>query len=331
MNRRGTLVALLVLGTAPAALGVRAQPPARPFRIGLLPDLIPISRKQFVDALSNLGWVEGRDHIIVPSGFRRLGTEIEQAARHIVSLKPDAILVAGTSYAIAAQRLTSTIPIVMWASGYPVEAGVANSLARPGRNVTGNTAVAGTGIWGKLIQLLRDTKPTIKRVGVLWTYTPPLYVIEEIEPCHRELAEAARVMRLTVDIVTADGPDHLAAALARLDALKPDALLFTSDSRLFESRSLLMQFAVDRRLPTIAEFRWRTTEPQPLLSYAPSAAELLKGAAAYVQAIGKGANPAEMPIQLPSKFELVVNLKLAKALNIAIPQSILLRADALIE
>ncbi|MBI3373148.1 MAG: ABC transporter substrate-binding protein [Betaproteobacteria bacterium] len=331
MNRRGTLVAILALGIAPATLVVQAQPKNRPFRIGLLPDLIPISRKQFVDALSNLGWIEGRDHVIVPSGFRRLGTEIEPAARHIVSLKPDAILVAGTSYAIAAQRLTSTIPIVMWASGYPVEAGVANSLARPGRNVTGNTAVAGTGIWGKLVQLLRDTKPTIKRVGVLWTYTPPLYVLEEIEPCHRELAEAARVMKLTVDIVTADGPDHLSAALARLDALRPDALLFTSDSRLYEARSLLMQFAVDRRLPTIAEFRWRTTEPQPLLSYAPPAADLLKGAAAYVHAIGKGANPAEMPIQLPSRFELEVNLKLAKALNIPIPQSILLRADALIE
>lgn len=331
MNRRDTLFALLVLGTSPATQVARAQAPARPFRIGLLPDLIPISRKQFVDALSDLGWVEGRDHVIVPSGFRRLGTEIEPAARHIVSLKPDAILVAGTSYAAAAQRLTSTIPIVMWASGYPVEAGVANSLARPGRNVTGYTVLAGTGIWGKLMQLLRDTKPNIKRVGVLWSYTPPLYLLEEIEPCHRELAEAARQLRLTVDIVTAEGPDHLAAALARLNSFRPDALLFTSDSRLYEARGRLMQFAVDRRLPTIAEFPWRTTEPQLLLSYAPSPAGLLRGAAAYVHAIGKGAKPAEMPIQLPARFELVVNLKLAKALNIAIPQSILLRADALIE
>lgn len=105
------------------------------------------------------------------------------------------------SYAIAAQRLSSTIPIVMWASGYPVEAGVAKSLARPGRNVTGNSIYAGPGVWGKLLQLLRDVKPAVKRIGVLWDYVPPLNPREGVEPCYLELRDAARSLGLTVSIV----------------------------------------------------------------------------------------------------------------------------------
>jgi len=152
----------------------------------------------------------------------------DEAAQRVVANKPDLIFTASTAYALAAQRATGSIPIVMLTSGYPVEAGAADSLAKPGRNVTGNAIYTETGVWGKMLQLLREAKPDIKRVGILWTYVIPAFPKEEIEPAYAELNSAARSLNLELHIVEVANSDQPQAALAEIDEWKPGGLLLTS-------------------------------------------------------------------------------------------------------
>jgi putative tryptophan/tyrosine transport system substrate-binding protein len=250
----------------------------------------------------------------------------------VVDEKPDLILAAITSYALAAHRLTKTIPIVMWTSGFPVEAGLAKSHAKPGMNVTGMSIYSGTGIFGKLLQLLLEAAPRIRRVGVLWTYVPPSHPKEEIEPAYRELREAAGVLGLDLRILEVTKTGQTRSALASVDAEKIDALLLTSGAPPFPHRREVTVFAVERRLPTISDWEWPSIEPQPLMRYSPPPMALLRPAAVYVDRILRGgAKPGDLPIQRPARFELEVNIKTAKALGMALPQSLLLRADKVIE
>jgi putative ABC transport system substrate-binding protein len=332
MNRRDAVYALLALGAAISPLRVAAQATKgeKPFRIVTLSDLFPDHRGWFSDAMRDLGWIEERDFVIVESGVQWGQFELHDAVNRIVVDKPDLVLTFSTAYALAVHRAVATIPIVMWTSGYPVEAGVADSLARPGRNVTGNTAYAGTEIWGKLLQLLRDVKPAVKRISVLWTYVPPKFPRAEIEPCYAELRHAERSLDLKVHIVEAEN-DQVPGALAEIDGAMPGALLVTSGLALSQ-RSTVMQFAVRRRLPTITDGSWpATVEPHPLLAYSPNVPELFRSAAAYVDKVLKGAKPGDLPIQQPAKFQMVVNLRTAKAIGLAIPHDLLLRADRVIE
>jgi putative ABC transport system substrate-binding protein len=335
MNRRDTLLSILALGVGAGSLELRGQThrPAKPYRIGLVPDIPPGIRELFIDELRALDWREKRDYTLIETGFP-YGHPPEQAARRVFAEKPDLIYLANVSYALAVQRLTSTIPVVMWGSGYPVEAGVAKSLARPGKNVTGNSIYAGTGVWGKLLQLLRDMKPGVKRIGVLWDYVPPLNPLEEVEPCYRELRDAARSLGLTVRIVEFGSPDRLQPGLAEIEAYRPDALLVTSGTVLWWSRQQVMQFAIDRKLPTITDFRASPPDVvlSPLLLYSPRLVDLIRASVGYVVRILRdGAKAGDLPIQLPAKFELVVNLKTAKALGLTVPRSLLVRADEVIE
>ena len=330
MNRRDTVLALLALASAP--LGARAQPQrsGKPFRIGLFPDLLEARRKVFVNEMRILGWEEGQGFVILPLGLG-FGQPIEPAAKRMVAEKPDLIIATTDAYAAAAHRLTKTIPIVMWVSGYPVESGLANSLARPGKNVTGNTVYAGTGVWGKLVQLLQDAKPGIKRIGVLFDYASPAFPRESIDPGLDEIRRAGRALGLTIQIVEVDSPDQLSGALAAIEAERPDALLVTSGFVLFPVRYRITQFAVTKRLPMITDARWLAViDPQPLLSYGPLIEVLLRQTAYYVDRILKGAKTGDLPIQQPAKFELVLNMKTAKAIGLAVPQVFLLRADEVI-
>lgn len=323
---------LLASGALLAARLAAAQTQRVP-RIGLLPEFGDEYRKWITDALRELGWAEGRDYSLVELGLEYRTDQIDAAAKRMVATKPDLILVVNTGYALAAHRLAPITPIVMQAGGYPVEAGLANSLARPGKNVTGNSIYAGTGIWGKLVELLRDAKPSIKRFGVLWDYVSPAHPREEIEPCYQELGQAARKLGLALDLVEVAGPDRVTAALAAIEAGRPDALLVTSGPAVFQAQRRVMQFAVDRHLPTITDWRWfANVEPYPLLVYAPLTVALTRQAASYMVRILKhGAKPGDLPIQQPAKFELVVNQKTAKALGLALPPALLLRADEVIE
>jgi putative ABC transport system substrate-binding protein len=200
-----------------------------PRRIAFFPDPVPATLEIWRAEMRVLGWTEGRDFIVMQSGIEAGSrSPLDEAAQRVVANKPDLICTLSTAYALAAQRATGSIPIVMLTSGYPVEAGVADSLAKPGRNVTGNTIYAETGVWGKLLQLLREAKPDIKRVGILWTYVIPAFPKEEIEPGYAELNGAARLLNLELHIVEVANSDRVQAALAEIDRWNSEGLLLTS-------------------------------------------------------------------------------------------------------
>lgn len=213
----------------------------------------------------------------------------------------------------------------MMTSGYPVEAGLADSLAKPGRNVTGNTMYAETGVWGKLLQMLREAKPDIKRVGILWTYVVPAFPKAEIEPGFAELKSAALALDLELHIVQVANSDQVPAVLAEIDEWKPDGLLLTSFLT-SKAMSVVTQFAIDKRLPTITDFDWmRRTSPHPLLCYGPLYRELVQSAAVLTDKILRGSNPGDLPIQRPRRFELLVSLKTAQAIGLDLPPYFSLR------
>jgi len=329
VRRRRFLLAASALLAAPLARA-QARRPGRPFRIGVIPHMSPWGLEQVESAMRDLGWVRGRDFALFQSDIP-YGGDVDLTVKRVVDGGPDLIFAAVTSYVVVAQHLTKTIPIVMWASGYPVEAGVARSYARSGTNVTGLAIYAGTDIFGKLLELLREAKPGIGRVGVLWSYAPPAHPRAEIDPCYDAIRKAARSLGLDVRMLEVDQPERMAAAFDWIASQRVEALMLTSGAPLAPHRQEIMTFTIEKRLPTIVDFEWLGIEPQPLLRYSPSAAALIRQAVVYVDKILKGANPADLPIERPAKFELVVNQKTATALGITIPQSILIRADRVIE
>ena len=189
-----------------------------------------------------------------------------------------------------------------------------------------------TEIWAKLIQLLLEVRPSTRRISALWTYVPPAFPKEEVEPCYAELKNAERFLNVTVRVVESAHSEQIPAALAQIEAEQPDALLLTSGVPL-NLRSTVAQFAVDKRLPTITDVVWVTaTGPYPpLLSYGPVWIELVRSTAAGIDKIMKGARAGELPIQHPAKFALTVNLRTAKAIGLSIPPLLLAHADEVFE
>jgi putative ABC transport system substrate-binding protein len=331
MKRRNVIGIIAALGAVPRAF---AQPrkPARPFRIGVLTRLSPQARERFAARFGRYGWTDGRDYSLVDLDADATH-RFDDEARSILAKNVDLLIVFSTAGAVAAHRQTKSTSIVMMFSGYPVEAGVADSLARPGRNVTGNSIYAGMGIWGKLVELLRDAKPGIRRVGVLCDYVPPAYPKEEIEPLAREYAEAERRLGIRIHRVDIERADLLEDALKSIGAANPDALVLTSGPALWPTRQRILQFSEERRLPTVADFQLPEDKGlRPLLTYSPVLDDLRAAAIEYVvRILGDGAKPGELPIRLPARFELVVNLKAASAIGLTVPQVLLMRADRVIE
>ena len=317
-----------------APLIPRAQPERKPYRIALLPDFRPTYEpllRLFSETLREAGRIEGPDFVFYRSGVIG-GLNTGLAVTRVLDEKPDLIFAANLGYVIAAHKLTKTIPIVMWISGFPIEGGVATSLARPGKNVTGLTIYAGTQVFGKLVQLLREAKPGIRRIGALCSYLPPFHPAEEAEPIMREIRDAGRLLGIDVRILEIAKSEQIAGAFATVVAERMEALLLTSGVSIAPRLQEITQFAVEKRLPTIIDWRWPGLEPAPLLSYAPPPTLLIRQGAAYVNRIlWEGAKPGDLPIQLPAKFELVANLKTAKAIGISVPPSILVRADEVIQ
>lgn len=334
MNRRDAMGALgawaLIPGDA-SALAAQAARAERPFRVGLVIRLPEDRLKLLADSLATLGWAAGKDYVLVHTDIP-YGPRIDDAAKLIVAERPDVILVVGSAYAVAVRRLTTTTPIVMTTSGYPVAAGLAESLARPGLNVTGNTSYAGTGVWGKMFQLLAEVKPGLRRVGLLWDYVPPAFLKEEVDFGLVELREDARALGLTLHFADIHRPEDAVPAFRDLQARQAEALLITSGPNVFAERARLTELAVAHRLPTISDIRWAPQLPHgPLMSYGAVNADLWRQAAWFVDRILRGAKAGELPIQQPSRFELVINGRVARELSLAIPQKLLLRADEVID
>lgn len=337
MNRRDSVAILLALGAMPPSSLLLAQAPqrSRPFRIGypVAPPNPEAARQQTVKILREFGWHDGKDFVLLYTPHRFDPLRADEGIRAILAQDPDLIVCAATAYALAAHRLTKTIPIVMFASGYPVEAGLAHSLARPGKNVTGNTTYAGAGIWGKLIELLRESKPNARRIGILWSYGPPAFAKEESEIAYKEFRAAALALGISVDIFDIPTPDRLQPALREVVTKRVDALLITAVMQTWNEWAEFIQFTHEKRLPTAGDWLQDPKDQRPyaLISYAPLPSELGRQMMGYVDRIMKGARPGDLPIQQPSKFSLVIDLRTARVIGLKVPPSLLARADRVIE
>ena len=336
MNRRDSILALLAMATASASFPLRAQQPVhRPYRIALVPDFSPAWEagllKPFVETLRESGRNEGRDYVIYRSGVF-YGPETTLALERALEAKPDLLVTMNLGYAVEAHKRTKTIPIVMGISGFPVEGGVAESLARPGKNVTGVTIYAGGEVFGKLVGLLHEAKPGAKRIGAFMSYVPPFNPRAEADLIIRGMRDAATSLGLDLRVFEFGKSEQIDEALAWAAAEKLEALVLTKGASIAPHTQKIMQFAVEKRLPTIADSDWSGVEPQPLLTYRARYDVLMRQAAAYANRILWGrAKPGDLPIQLPAQFRFVVNVKTARTIGVTIPQALLIRADQVVE
>jgi len=323
------LLALLTIGATP--LAAVAQPAAKIARIGFLGNIwanSPHLREAFLQGLRDLGYVEGRNLVIEYRYAEGKFERFPALAAELVALKVDVIVAAaGTLSALAAKQATRTLPIVFPVVADPVESGLVTSLARPGGNVTGSSFLAPE-LVGKCLELLKQAVPGVSRVAVLWE---PGGLGKGTEKDMLKAAEvAARGLGLRLQFVEARGLADFDRAFSEMTKARAGALIVLTSTMFIFERRRLVDLAAKNRLPAV--YQWREgVDAGGLMSYGPNMADLFRRAATYVDKILKGANPGDLPVEQPTKFELVINLKAAKALGLTIPQSLLQRADQVIE
>jgi len=328
MDRRRFLVTSLA-GAATSLVGgaVSAQPP-KTARVAILASSTEAnfapSVKVFREALEAAGWIEGRNltlDVRYPGGrYARL----PEMAAELVKLKVDVIASMGTPATLAAKQATTTIPIVMESLSDVISTGVVTNLARPGGNITGVAGFAPE-LSGKRLELIRELFPRADRVAVLTNRAN-----QATTAILRATESAAQQIRMTLHVADVGQPSALGAAFETMRREHADALLLLADPLLFAERLQILQLAARHRLPAIYETRL-FPEAGGLLSYGPRPQERFERMAVYVDRILRGARPEDLPIEQPSKFELVINLKTAKTLGLTIPPSLLQRADQVIE
>ena len=329
MNRREFMA--FASGAVAWPLGARAQQAGKVHRIGYLAagsssDAAPFTIGSFRQGLRELGWVEGQNIVIDYRFAEGRYDRLPDLAAELVRLKVDVIVASPTTPAAAAKNATGTIPIVMIGAGAdPVGQGLVASLARPGGNVTGLSYSTGQEIFGKQLELLKEIVPKVRRVAVLWNPAVPA-----IAPAIGEVKVAARSLGVELQLLEARGSDDFDGAFAAMAEERAGALLVLVDPVFSFHRTRLAGLATKNRLPAAYTNR-QPVDAGGLMSYGPSFSDLWRRAAGYVDKILKGAKPADLPVEQPTLFELVINLKTAKALGIDFPPSILLRADEVIE
>ena len=325
MDRRTLLGSSLALLAVP--MRAFAQAPARVFRIGFLGGSSPTSPESrhvwqaFLEELRRLGYVEGRNMVLEG---RYYGDRLEQLpalAAELVQREVDVIVAAAPPAPEASRRASSTIPIVMANHTDPVASGLVASLARPGGNVTGLSLQARE-LRVKQLQLLKEVLPRLTRVAFLRNPTIPLDL--------NELESAARSLQLQVQIADARAPNELADALSAAATGRSGALVVLGGSMFFAHRARIAELAIRNRLPTVYLLA-DNVDAGGLMAYGPDLRDNFRRAAGYVDRILKGAKPGDLPIEQPTKFELAINLKTARALGIAIPPPVLARADRIVE
>lgn len=329
MDRRALLTTLTVVVCA-RQLTARAQLPAKVIRIGILgtyssavPEVAPLW-DAFADGLRELGYVEGKNITFERRFMEGRPERLPALAGELVRLNVDVIVAGGQPPPVAAKRATATIPIVMTNFSDPVGLGLVASLSRPGGNVTG-LALLTVELVGKQLQLLKEAMPRASRVGFLSNPTNPGAALQL-----QGARSAAHSLGLQLQQLEAQSADELAAAFSAMTREHAQAVLLPGDSQFFVWRKLIADLAITSRLPALFAAK-EFAEAGGLMSYGADIAHLYHRAAAYVHKILKGASPAELPVEQPVKYELVVNLKTAKALGQAIPATLLARADRLIE
>jgi ABC-type uncharacterized transport system substrate-binding protein len=330
MNRRDAGIAL-VLGAldfcAPRA--AQAQAAGRVYRVGYLstPTRESVERgvEAFVRKLRELGWIEGRNLVIEYRWAEGDVTRLPQLAAGLVRDNVDLIVAPAGSAALAAKTATNSIPIVMIFPSDPVQLGLVADLRRPGGNVTGTTFTPDAEIFGKQLEILKTALPRASRVAVLWN---PADASFEAQAKAVELA--ARSLGLRLQHVEARGPEQFEGAFSAMARERADALVVSGSSTFLAHRAALAQFALRARMPTMTSFR-EMVEAGGLMAYAVNMADFVGRSAVYVDKILRGAKPADLPVEQPTKFELVISQKTARALGVDMPRSLLLRADEIIE
>jgi putative ABC transport system substrate-binding protein len=321
---RRAFLGTLTGGLLSAPLAAEAQSAGKMWRVGILGNENSAPWEAFRRGLRDLGYVGGRN-LTMESRWSEGRTErLPALAIELVQLRVDVIVASGTQAVRAAKQATSTIPIVMAVSAHPDKIGLVESLARPGGNVTGLDNV-GSDLKGKQLQLLKEVAPKVSRVAVLWN---PANLVETFG--FKEMVAAAAVIGVEIQSIDVRTPDDYLAAFATVTASRADALYAFGNPVNFKNRQLIADFALKSRLPSIYEERL-FVESGGLMSYAPSFTDLFQRVATYVDKILKGAKPADLPVEQPTKFELVMNLKTAKTLGLTIPPSVLARADEVIQ
>jgi len=329
MERR-TFIAILTGGIVIAPLAAEAQQAAKIARIGYLSPngaAAPHLPEAFRQGLRDLGYVEGRNLVIEYRDAEGKFERLPALAAELVALKVDVIVAGPTPAALAAKQATRTIPIVFASGGDPVTDGLVTSLARPGGNVTGLSGLSPE-LVGKRLEHLKQAVPGVTRVAALWH---PGAVGERTEKDMLKGAEAAaRALGVRLQFVEARGPEDFDRAFSDMTRARAGALTVLTSPMLFSERRRLVDLAAKHRLPAV--YPWREgVDAGGLMSYGTNAADMYRRVATYVDKILKGAKPADLPVEQPTKFELVMNLKTAKALGLTIPQSLLGRADELIQ
>ncbi len=318
----------LALGILAAPLAAEAQQAQKVPRIGTLwGNSISTSAhllEAFRRGLRELGYVEGQNIAIEHRSAEGKWERLPDLAAELVRLKVDVIVTAGTPTALAAKQATRMIPIVMAFTADPIESGLVASLARPGGNVTGLSGMD-TELGGKRLQLLKQVVPGASRVAVLSNPTNPY-----IGLVLRGTEAAARVLGVQLQPLEIRAPEDIERAFEAAIKGDANALTVVEDVLIFTHRARIAALAAKSRLPAIYSFR-ESVEAGGLMSYAANLADSYRRAAIYVDKILKGAKPADLPVEQPTRFELVINLKTAKALGLTIPQSVLIRADQVIE
>jgi len=322
---RRAFIALVGGGVIGLPRTVRAQPSGKVYRVALLvhggqaiKGLVELFRR----SLHDFGYVEGQNLQLEVRLVER-HEALPAAAVELVRIGVDVIAAGTTLPGLAAKRATSTIPIVLIAAADPVQAGLVAGLARPGGNVTGNAALTPE-LSGKQLELLREAMPKLSRISVLWNSANPANT-----PVMRETVIVTTRLGMKLELIDLRAPEQIDESLAAIVRHRPDALLIMPESAFFAHVTRINEVAIRHRFPTIALLR-EFTRRGSLMSYGPSVPDLVKRSAAFIDKILKGANPANLPIEQPTKFELVINLKTANVLGLTMPETLLVRADEII-
>jgi putative ABC transport system substrate-binding protein len=313
--RRRDVLGLLGAAVAARPRVARAQPQVgKTVSIGILAIEAWPPIDTFRQALSTLGYVEGKNARFEHRYAQGRNERFPELADDLIRLKVDVILTWGTEAAMAAKQATATIPIVMGAIGDPIGSGIVSSLARPAANITGFSSLAAE-LEAKRLELLKEMAPRLFRVAILFN------------PTNRYMPLA---LHTSVTLYEARDAATLGGTLERLTKDRPDAFMVLADPFLVSHRDRIAQFAIENRLPSAYTYR-EHVEAGGLIAYTPNYHDLFRRAAVYVDKILKGTKPGELPIEQPTKFDLVINLKTARALGLTVPQTLLVAADEVIE
>ena len=323
--RRKLLIALGIGALAP--LASLAQQRAA-YRVGFLGNSTAALEANLVgpfrEGLRALGYVEGRNIVIEYRWAEGNYERLPRLVAELIALKVDVIVTAGTPAALAVKRASTTVPLVMVAVGDPVGTGLVASLGVPGGNVTGLTSIA-PDLEGKRLELLNAVVPKLSQIAILWNPDNAFHVTAE-----KEALAAAQVLRVKVHSVRVRAADEFDQAFDAIVRERPGAFIMLADRVFLHNRARIVDFAARSHLPAVYAYK-ELVESGGLMSFGPNYADMHRRAATYVDKILKGANPGDLPVELPTKFEFVINLKTARALGLTIPAGVLLRADEVLQ